>query len=93
MKDERWISAMEEEVSTLEETGTWNIVDMPKCKKSIGCKWVYKVKYNSDGSVEICKARLVAKGYNQTYWIDYMNTFSLVAKMVTTTIIWALASV
>ena len=39
--------------------------------KPIGCRWVYKVKYNTDGSVNRYKARLVAKGYAQQHSIDY----------------------
>ncbi len=56
------------------------MVALPKDKKSIGCKWVYKVKHNVDGSVSKYKARLVAKGYAQTYGIDYEETYNPVAK-------------
>ena len=57
---------------------------MPKDKKPIGCKWVYKVKHNAYGSVSRYKERLiVVKGYMQTYGIDFEETFSLVAKMAT----------
>ena len=54
---------------------------LTKDKKTIGCKWVYKVKHNSDGSISRYKARLVAKEYAQTHGIDYKETFALVAKM------------
>ena len=54
---------------------------LPTGKKTIGCRWVFVIKFNSDGSVARLKARLVAKGYAQTYDVDYSYTFSLVAKL------------
>jgi hypothetical protein len=63
--DTKWIQAMDLELEVLTKTGTWSIVDLPPNIKPIGCRWVYKVKYKPDGSVERYKARLVTKGYNQ----------------------------
>ena len=76
-----WEDAMNEEMVALKANDTCELVPLPKGKNAIGCKWVYKVKHNSDGSVSRYKARLVAKGYAQTYGIDYEETFKPVAKM------------
>ena len=54
---------MEEEMHALAENETSDLVDAPKGIKLIGCRWVYKVMYNTDGSVNRYKARLVAKDY------------------------------
>lgn len=51
---------MKAEIQALEDNKTWELVDLPKGKKAIGCKWVYKIEYNIDGEVERFKAKLVA---------------------------------
>ncbi len=55
---------------TLDVNVTWELVVLPEDKKAIGCKWVYKVKHNVDGSVSRYKTTLIAKGYAQTYGKD-----------------------
>ena len=83
LKDDNWIQAMNEEMSALERNETWKIVERPKDKKAVGCRWIYTVKYKSDGTLDWYKAGLVAKGYTQTYEIDYEETFAPMAKMNT----------
>jgi len=87
----KWDNAMDEKMVALDANATWELVTLPKDKKSIGCKWVYKVKHNVNGSMSRYKAKLVAKGYAQTYGIDYEETYNLVAKMITVRIIIAMA--
>lgn len=82
-KFDEWIKAMNEELIALENSHTWDICSLPPGKHAIGCKWVYKVKLLFDGALERYKARLVAKGYTQKEGIDFVDTFSPVAKMTT----------
>jgi len=82
---------MDEEMATLDANATWELVALPKDKKVIRCKWVYKIKHNADGSVNRYKARLVTKGYAQIYGIDYEETYSPIAKMTTVIAVIALA--
>ncbi|MCO5548205.1 hypothetical protein L7F22_001662 [Adiantum nelumboides] len=77
----KWQEAMKEEMDALYGNETWELVPLPKCKKPIRYRWVYKVKHNNDGSVSRYKAKLVTKRYAQTYGIDYEETYALVAKM------------
>lgn len=58
-----WREAMQLELEGLEATNIRTVTPLPSHKHAIRCKWVFKVEYNSDGTVERCKARLVAKGY------------------------------
>jgi hypothetical protein len=83
---------MHAEISALELNNTWTIVDLPSHKHPIGCKWVYKLKYKADGSIERYKARLVAKGYTQCEGLDYYDTFSPIAKLTTVRILLAVAA-
>ncbi|KAJ0493280.1 putative RNA-directed DNA polymerase [Helianthus annuus] len=91
IKDSNWVNAMNEELSALHSNNTWSVVDLPKGRKPIGCKWIFRVKYKSNGEVERYKARLVAKGFNQREGIDFDETFSPVVKMVTVTCIVSLS--
>ncbi|MCO5566507.1 hypothetical protein L7F22_020184 [Adiantum nelumboides] len=83
VENDKWQESMNEEMDALYGNETWELAPLPKCKKPIGCRWMYRIKLYSDGSVSRYKARLVAKGYAQTYGIDYEETFALVAKMAT----------
>jgi hypothetical protein len=77
-----WYLAMSEDLATLESTGTWDLVPFSPRKIPITCKRVYKVKTNSDGSMERYKAQLIARGFQQAHGRDYDETFAHVAHMI-----------
>ena len=72
---------MKEEFDALSKNHTWDLVTLPPGKSVVGCKWIYKIKTCSDGSIEHYKARLVAKCFTQEYGIDYEETFALIARI------------
>lgn len=71
LDDPNWKLAVMEEMNALKKNETWEIVELPKEKRAVGCKWVFTIKCKADGSIDRYKARLVAKGFTQTYGIDY----------------------
>lgn len=83
---------MKAEIKALKQNNTWEIVEIPKETKTIGCKWIYKTKLQADGTLDKYKARSVAKGYNQTEGIDYTETFAAVSRMTTLRTLLSLAS-
>ena len=72
---------MSEELSSSSRMHTWNLVPLPPDITPVTCKWVYKIKTHSDGSIARYKARLVAQEFSQEYGLNYEETFALVAKI------------
>ena len=90
-KHSSWCTAMDEEFQALQKQDTWSLVPLPSSKNVVGCKWVYKLKTHSDGTIARYKARLVAKGFHQQHGIDFNETFSPVIKPSTVRLVLSLA--
>ncbi|CAM8999551.1 unnamed protein product [Rhodiola kirilowii] len=90
-KDPKWNEAMEAELQALHKNNTWEITNLPQGMHPIGSKWIYRVKRNSDGTIQRYKARLVARGFTQTEGLDYHETFAPVVKMNTIRALLAVA--
>ncbi|KAG7599434.1 Integrase catalytic core [Arabidopsis suecica] len=91
-EDEKWTNAVNDEVGAMEKNHTWDITDLPSNKKCVSSKWVFTIKYQSNGEIERYKARLVARGFTQTYGEDYTDTFAPVAKQHTVKVVLSLAT-
>ena len=91
--DPKWREAMANEIKALKANHTWSLTSLPPGKKATRCKWVYNIKYKANGTIERYKARLVAKGFIQKEGLDYIETFSPMAKMVSVKCLLAVAAV
>ena len=87
-----WIEAAEDEMQSLRENQTWELVDKPIEAKIIDCRWLFKIKYQSNGAIARFKAKLAAKGFNQSSGFDYNETFSPVARYTTLRILLSLCA-
>ena len=87
-----WREAVNDEMDSIIGNNTWELSELPPGSKAIGCKWVFRRKYKTDGTVSAFKARLVAKGFRQREGIDYFDTYAPVARITSIRILFALAS-
>ncbi|EOY22757.1 Uncharacterized protein TCM_014834 [Theobroma cacao] len=87
-----WKEAMKKEMKMINLNKTWSLVDRPKHHHVLGVKWVFRMKLNSDGSLNKHKAWLVVKGFAQLLRVDYHKTFAPVARMDTIRLLLALSA-
>ncbi|KAL0404518.1 UNVERIFIED_CONTAM: Retrovirus-related Pol polyprotein from transposon RE2 [Sesamum radiatum] len=87
-----WREAMNDELKALERNQTWEVTTLPPGKRAIGCKWVFRLKLKDDRTIDRYKARLIAKVYTQVEGVDYVESFSPIAKIVTVRILLVVAA-
>ena len=87
-----WRDACEDEIKSIVKNNTWDLAELPVGAKAIGLKWIFKIKRNSDRSINKFKARLVAKGYVQQYGVDFEEVFAPVARLETIRLLISLAA-
>ena len=92
-KDQVWKDVMLEEYNSILSNDVWEVVLRPQGKSWVTSKWIYKVKFSVDDSVEKCKARFMARGFSQKEGINYDETFALVARYNSIRVIIPLASI
>ena len=88
-----WKEAVNDEMDSILSNNTWVLVDLPTSSKPIGCIWVFRRKYNTNGSIQTFKVRLVAKGFKQRKGVDYFDTYVPVARITSICVLLALASI
>ena len=88
----KWERAMQSEMDSLHKNATWDLVQLSDGKKTLPCKWVYKLKVTDSESKPKYKARLEAKGFRQQQGIDFEEIFSPVVKMTTLRCVLALVA-
>ena len=88
-----WREAVNDEMDSILSNNTWVLVDLPLSFNTIDCKWVFRRKYRTDGTIQTFKARLVAKGFRQREGIDYFDIYALVARITSIRVLIALASI
>ncbi|KAE8667725.1 hypothetical protein F3Y22_tig00112383pilonHSYRG00494 [Hibiscus syriacus] len=92
LKDPLWKDAVIVEYEALQRNNTCSLVSLPEGRTAVGCRWLFRVKRNADGSVQKYKARLVAKGFSQVPGQDFQETFSPVVKMSTVNVVLTIAA-
>lgn len=91
-ESKEWVAAVDDEIGAMSRNHTWDEADLPLGKKAVSSRWIFTIKYLSNGDIERYKARLVARGFTQSYGDDYTDTFAPVAKLHTVRVVLSIAT-
>ncbi|GAU22987.1 hypothetical protein TSUD_98150 [Trifolium subterraneum] len=80
-ENQKWLDAMNDEMKSLHDNHTYDLVKLPKGKRALENRWIYRVKHESNSESPRYKARLVVKGFRQRKGVDFNEIFSHVVKM------------
>ena len=92
-KDPYWKESINDEVESILQNHTWELVDLPPSLKPLGYKCIFKKKMKADGSIDKYKVRLVIKGYNKKEGLDYFDTYSPVTRISSIRMLIAIAAI
>uniref|UniRef100_A0A2N9EG19 Reverse transcriptase Ty1/copia-type domain-containing protein n=1 Tax=Fagus sylvatica TaxID=28930 RepID=A0A2N9EG19_FAGSY len=87
----QWLKAMHKELDSIFKNEVWDLTELSTGRKPVGCKWVLRKKYKANGSLDKYKARLVTKGFTQQPGVDFVDTYSPMAKFASVRIIMVVA--
>ena len=88
----KWDEAIQKELKSLKDSGTWRLVKRPPDANVVDCRWVLRIKKNAAGEIDKYKAQLVARGFTQIYGIDYYETYAPVARLASFRLLMAIAA-
>ncbi|GJS22417.1 zinc finger, CCHC-type containing protein [Tanacetum coccineum] len=88
-----WKETIDDEIGSIMENNTWILSDLPRGCKPLGLKWIFKRKMKVDRIIDKFKARLVIQGFRQKEWINYFDTYVLVARITTVRLLLALVAI
>ena len=85
-----WKDAINDEMDSIMLNHTWKLVNLPYAFKPNSCKWIFKRRYNTNGTLNTFKIRLVVKGFRKNKGIDYFYTYTPIARITSIRIVFAL---